>query len=243
MNLKILCGILILVIVIIIRWLVLKGKINKIKNSIYTIALGILLLVSLIYIGICIYMMFPYLKIFFNNGYIIETSDLPNYSSIFESIFVVLTMISSTLLGYMTYKVARNQMIISQNQINLDYNKNTVSPAILVYNHLKFKLFYDLSKLLKNNLNVLKDEKYKSPNGPVNAKEFLNQYAFHLKLSQNINDYIPYIVSSFNDNKLTMYFIALIEDINNDKPITYAFKDTYIDDSTLKEIAATYGLK
>lgn len=235
MNLKVLYGIVVLVIAVVIIWVVLKAKIDKIKNSIYTILLGIILLASLTYIGICIYMMFPYLKIFFNKGYIIETSDLPNYSVVFESIFVVLTIISSTLLGYMTYKVSKNQMIISENQVNSEYNKNVSSPAIIVYNHLKFQLHYDLCKLIKDNLSNLEDGEYESIKGTLNAKEFLNDEAFHFKLSQDINQYVPYVLSSFNDNRLIMHFLAIIEDINENEKITYIFKDAYIENSTLKE--------
>lgn len=243
MNLTILkifmCIILIIVILLIKNN---KSKILKFFKKIidlkYSFALGIVMFISLIYIFICIYMLFPYLKIFLNNGYTIETNDLPNFSSVFESLFVVLAMISSTLLGYMTYKVSQNQMLISQNQVNSEYNKNISSPARIVYTHLKLKLFYDLSDIIKEHIHILDDEEYESESGTLNAIENLKEELMHVKLSQDINNYVPFILSLFNEDRLALYFIALIEDLNTDKKITYVFSNKYIENSILKETSS-----
>lgn len=212
---------------------------KKISDLKYPFALGVVMFISLIYICICTYMMLPYLKIFLNNGYIIETNDLPNFSSVFESLFVVLAMISSTLLGYMTYKVSRNQMLISQNQVNSDYNKNISSPAIIVYTHLKIKLLYDLDDIIKEHIHILKDEEYVSKGETLSAIEVLKEKMVeNVKLSQDINDYVPYILSLFNEDRLVLHFIALIEDFNSKKQITYIFNNNYIQNSILKETSS-----
>lgn len=211
---------------------------KKIRDLKYSFALGIVMFISLIYICICTYMMLPYLKIFLNNGYIIETNDLPNFSSVFESLFVVLAMISSTLLGYMTYKVSKNQMLISQNQVNSDYNKNISSPSIIVYTHLKIKLIYDLDKIIKKHMHILKDEEYESKSGTLNAIETLKEEMVDVKLSQDINSYVPCILSLFKEDRLVLYFITLIEDLNSENKITYIFKNEYIENSILKETSS-----
>lgn len=252
MNLKILTVVKYVILITLILWSIRKIMINKTKilnffkkisDLKYPFALGVVMLISLIYIFICIYMMFPYLKTFLNNGYIIETNDLPNFSSVFESLFVVLAMISSTLLGYMTYKVSKNQMLISKNQVDYEYNKSVSSPSIIVYNHLKLKLFYDLTKLIKTNISILQDEEYTSVDGPTNAIEILKKEELSFKLSQNINEYVPYILTLFNDDRLVMYFLALIEDINQENDITYVFNDKYVNRSKLKETSSAFWVK
>ena len=75
------------------------------KKKIFTYGIIIFILISVIvYIGISAYNLIPYLMLFLNGQYNIDTNDLPTYKEVFSNIFVGLGVIASSLFSYLLYK-------------------------------------------------------------------------------------------------------------------------------------------
>ena len=126
---------------------------NNKDNKLLKIILGILITISAIYMVILIICLSPYVTKFLNNYYVIEPNDLPNYSDMFNSLFVTINIIVTSIFSYVIYK-------IYVQQYNTSYNADVAGSATMLYYALKFNLISSTCNFLNNNIDDLIPELY-----------------------------------------------------------------------------------
>lgn len=199
------------------------------KGNILGITLGIILFfivfISFIYIIVGVIFLLPYLKIFLNGGYLIQTEDLPNYSNLFDSIFSVVGILSSSILGVLVYKITKTQAKISQNQMNIQYNNEISGSAEIIYTAIKYKILNDLSNFFKQNKDAFESQKYMSVSlREEDAKEVLaNTSIGNLSIIENKFETLQRVISNMNNKREKTHLIAMLEDMNRDNTVLYIF--------------------
>ncbi|EOU1903131.1 hypothetical protein GZ979_001377 [Clostridium perfringens] len=113
------------------------------KNLTVSILIGIILL-SVIYLIIAFVNLIPIGMQFLKGEYSVTTDIMPNYSTVFESIFTLVSILTSLLVSFLLYKLTKQQ-------VTTEYNKEIVGPANLVYFKIKHYLIYYLIENLNNN--------------------------------------------------------------------------------------------
>ena len=214
----------------------------------------VILLVILI---ITIILLFKFLS-WFLTSYNKAIIKLPNKDKflmqidIINLVLYVIYISTVSILGYLTYKVAKkqteiskkqtkiseNQTKISENQIIYEYRKNVCSPATIILYQINNRLYRDIMSLLDKNKDILKGDF-----SGVSAQEKINELPKTITISQDINSYIPQIVS-FIDEDILFRFTRIIEDMNKNSGtvnMSYILKDNYIDykNNSLKETNIT----
>ena len=198
----------------------------------------IILIIFGVYLCISIINLIPYAINFFNNNYIVETSDLPNYSDIFNSIFTVLNIIITSLFSYIIYN-------IYELQYNTEYNKDVAAPISLLYYVLKINILRSTSLYLNEHLGELNNKMYicKTNNTKNSALEYIKKNTFPpLKRTKEFDDYLKYALGHIEHEK-RMKLFALCEDIkisyenHNDIKfnLTYVLSEKLVDNEILME--------
>lgn len=210
-----------------------KNKEKKEKVLIANI-LGFPLIVCVCYLLCSIFMLIPYAIKFYNNQYIIEPNDLPNYSDIFNSIFVVLNIIVSSILSYMIYKLYKNQY-------NATYNKDVSGPSVLLYYTLKFNIMRSISHFLQENIADLKEEKYimQKDKKPKCAIQYIKETKCpKLDYTKEIKEQVPSVIGYIEDKHIQHRLFMIFQDLysnNIDGRLVYVLSDKLIKDYKLIE--------
>lgn len=195
---------------------------NTNKNILEKI-LFFILIISFIYVLIGVILLFPYFKVFLKDGYIISPSDLPNYSSLFDSIFSVIAIMSSAILGIMVYRV-------TENQVNIQYNSEIAGSSEIIYTSIKFKLLHDLANFFEENKEGFKDEEYVTVSFEKknSIESLLNNDMGKLSIVEPNFEILQKVISNISDEKEKIHLIAMLEDMNRDKTLLYIFMDHII---------------
>ncbi|WP_343338046.1 hypothetical protein TPELB_35650 [Terrisporobacter petrolearius] len=166
--------------------------------------------------------------------------------NIINLILYVISISTVSIVGYLTYKVskrqteiAKKQTEIAENQIIYEYRKNICSPATIILFQINNRLYSDIMSLLDKNKDVL--EGYFAG---VSAQEQINKLPKTINISQDINSYVPQIISFIHDESTLFSFIRIIEDMNKSGGtvnMSYIIKDDYLDydNKILKETNVT----
>lgn len=121
------------------------GKFKKIGFSKFLAVLFLIVVVilSLIYLGVSLFYLLPFGISFLRGTYITSNDLMPNYSTVFESIFTLINILTSLLVSFLLYKLTQKQSIDS-------YNKEIVGPATTLYFKIKFCVFWALCENIKS---------------------------------------------------------------------------------------------
>ncbi|SFJ18157.1 hypothetical protein SAMN02910355_1404 [Terrisporobacter glycolicus] len=189
---------------------------NNKDNKLLKIILGILITISAIYMVILIICLSPYVTKFLNNYYVIEPNDLPNYSDMFNSLFVTINIIVTSIFSYVIYK-------IYVQQYNTSYNADVAGSATMLYYALKFNLISSTCNFLNNNIDDLIPELYlnkKESNGDKyiiqNSIGIINT-SFKGFIGFNriveFEEYLKPVVGNIKNESTRMKLFTICEDI------------------------------
>lgn len=123
-----------------------KKKFILSRSIVFIATLGMIF-----YASVCTILLFPYLSDFISGKYIVETSDLPTYKEIFQSIFIVVQIVLTLLFSYFLYKT-------SEQQREQNYEIRNMKNASFIYYELKFCIIFIASKILYDNKEKLIDD-------------------------------------------------------------------------------------
>lgn len=217
-------------------------KINKKRkkfDSVLKIILALTAIVSVIYVFISIKFLVPYGIKFLSSHYVIEPNDLPKYSDVFNSIFVILNIIMSTLVSYMIYR-------LNKNQDRYQYNKEVAGTCLLLLYTIKFNIMRSLSTFLINNIDELEDSYYTiSRDGEqVDSKDYILTSKCPKFSPEELKESIPSIIGHIEDEDIRIKFYTLFLDIymsykgprkDMDERIVYTLSKDLIDNNILIE--------
>lgn len=177
-------------------------------------------LISGIYIVYVGYLLYPYLIMFFNNKYIVEPNDLPNYRDVFNSIFLVTQIIITSVLTFLLYRTAELQR--KQN-----YEINNTKIASYLFYELKFSLMGIIASLYTSKISNILDEEIAIVNeltGEVGTKSGLESIkglkelrTFPITDSEKLKDSlseITHLLGNEIDDKDIMFYFLFIMDLN-----------------------------
>lgn len=186
-------------------------KINKKRKKFdngFKIILALMAIVSVIYVMVAIRFLVPYGVKFFSNHYIIEPNDLPKYSDVFNSIFVILNIIMSTLVSYMIYR-------LNKNQDKYQYNKEVAGTCLLLFYTIKFNIMRSLSSFLIKHIDTLEDSEYtRSSDGKqADSKEYILTTKCPKFSPEELKEAIPSIIGHIEDEDIRIKFYTLFLDI------------------------------
>lgn len=193
-------------------------KFKKIGFSKFLAVLFLIVVVilSLIYLGLSLFYLLPFGISFLKGTYITSNDLMPNYSTVFESIFTLINILTSLLVSFLLYKLTQQQSIDS-------YNKEIVGPATATYFKLKFCIIWALCK----KMNAEKDNLINSENENI-KNIFLNLKKPKIN---DIPDYLFKIIGVIEDKKIRNVLYVLTEDILNEKlEVLCFFGDSLVND-------------
>lgn len=203
---------------------------NKNHNLLKKIMVAFII-VCTIYLIISIRYLCPYFKNFLYNYYIIEPNDLPNYSDLFNSIFVILNIVMTSIFSYIIYNI----YVL---QYNTSYNSDIAGPVAMLYYVLKFNIISSIHILLLNNIDQLEPSKYlKEYNGvktELEAIDFIKINFIGINRIPELDEYLKSTIANINDEYMRMKLFAICEDIRlyyiNKKINGTTSKDNKMDD-------------
>ena len=134
-------------------------------NLLQKILITVVLLSLATYCTISIVLMAPYLVGFINGKYLVQIQDLPTYRDVFNSLFIVLNIIVTTLLSYMIYRLSVGQE-----------RRELRACANYVYYELKFQILVSFCELLNNSKGKLIPEEYDTHKGPSSAMDYIENH-------------------------------------------------------------------
>ncbi|AIY82407.1 hypothetical protein U729_2600 [Clostridium baratii str. Sullivan] len=177
---------------------------GSLKNLTVLILIGIILL-SVIYLIIAFINLLPIGIQFLKGEYSVTTDIMPNYSTVFESIFTLVSILTSLLVSFLLYKLTKQQ-------VKTEYNKEIVGPANLVYFKIKHHLIHCLVEILNNNSDRINTEEV-TQTRTQNEIEFIIYSNFHQINTHNLEDNIYKILGEIEDEESVRKLLLINEEI------------------------------
>lgn len=165
----------------------------------------VVVILSLIYLGISLFCLLPFGIRFLKGTYITSNDLMPNYSTVFESIFTLINILTSLLVSFLLYKLTQKQSIDS-------YNKEIVSPANLVYFKIKHYLIHCLIEELQNNRGRIISGEFSTENG-IKQSDSVIYINFPQVNIDNLEENIYKILGEIKDYTSVKKILILAEDI------------------------------
>ncbi|MGU8548613.1 hypothetical protein [Clostridium perfringens] len=165
----------------------------------------VVVILSLIYLGVSLFYLLPFGISFFRGTYITSNDLMPNYSTVFESIFTLINILTSLLVSFLLYKLTQKQSIDS-------YNKEIAGPSNLVYFKIKYYLIHCLIEELRNNSENIISESFSTKNGIKQSNSVIYRNLPQVNID-NLEDNIYKILGEIKDDKSVNKLLIVSEDI------------------------------
>ena len=182
-------------------------------------------ILSIIYLIISLSLLLPMGFQFLNNKYTAVSDLMPNYSTVFESVFTLVGILTSLTVSLLLYRLTKKQIIDS-------YNREVRGPSIAVYFKIKF---YILNMLIEK---MIKEKKFLKNKDFKDLKFIFNELP---KVdTDDIDKYLFLVIGELKDRGVKNLIFGLIEDIKTNKNVLpYLLKENLIDkNNNLIEIDA-----
>lgn len=179
-------------------------QINHSSKGLSRKIIGTIIIIGVIYLVVSTAFLLPYLFKFFYGEYKVEVNDLPNYSDIFNSIFSVISILATSYLSYLIYRLTKKQNHDS-------YNLNIASPAYII---LKSFEIHIVNSLMEDYNKYETDSNKLTPFRYINGEE----------LFSNVSKIIGCISEDeLKDRLYNLYFI-----IDKDSDFNYILDEKFI---------------
>ena len=208
----------------------LKKIINFLKLILIIIAIvfsSIVLIASIVYLCFAIIYLLPIGIEFINGNYVGTSTMMPNYSTVFQSIFTLVSIFTSLSVSLLLYKLNKQQNAVK-------YNKELVAPANLVYFKIKYYLIHHLIEELRRNRNRISNDQYRTQNGLEESDSIIYENIAQVNVDTLENN-IYKILCELNDDRSINKLLGLYEDMRRSNSIIYILKDELTNSCNLVE--------
>ncbi|EPB8144861.1 hypothetical protein ACRTAD_000926 [Clostridium perfringens] len=180
-------------------------------------------ILSIIYLIIALANLVPMGIQFLTGKYRVTSDIMPNYSTVFESVFTLVGTLTSLIVSLLLYRLTEKQNDLAEKQSIDSYNREVMVPAIAVYFKIKF---YILNMLIKRMI----EEKEGLKNNDSKDLKFIF-YELPKVDIKDIDKYLFLVMGEVNDRQIKNLIFGITEDIKANKNVlTYVLKEDLIDE-------------
>ncbi|EDT22473.1 hypothetical protein [Clostridium perfringens] len=201
----------------------MKIFLKKFFKFIILLFLIFIAILSTIYLIIALKNLVPMGIQFLNNKYIATSDIMPNYSTVFESVFTLLGTLTSLIVSLLLYRLTEKQNDLAEKQSIDSYNREVMVPTIALYFKIKF---YILNMLIKR---MIEEKEGLKNNDSKDLKFIFNELP---KIdTKDIDKYLFLVMGEVNDRQIKNLIFGITEDIKASKNVLgYILKEDLMND-------------